>query len=146
MKRLNPTSVWMRSYRKNNPEKARNSRLKYKQNHKEQIRSYGRQYTPLYYKRKPWARTMRAIHTRCSNPKAINYFAYGARGIKNLITLKDLKQLWFRDKAYKMKQPSIDRINSNGNYELSNCRYIEKSENIRRSNRSRYATITGSQL
>ena len=31
-----------------------------------------------------------------------------------------------------MKRPSIDRINNDGHYELSNCRFIEASENIKR--------------
>lgn len=41
------------------------------------------------------------------------------------MTVEDFKFLWFRDRAYLMKKPSIDRINSNGHYELNNCRFIE---------------------
>ncbi len=46
--------------------------------------------------------------------------------------------LWIRDKAGKMKRPSIDRINSGGNYTLNNCRFIELSANIHRSLKERY--------
>ena len=46
-----------------------------------------------------------------------------------LMSVDDFKTLWFRDKAYLMRQPSIDRLDSNKNYELSNCRYIETLEN-----------------
>jgi hypothetical protein len=52
--------------------------------------------------------------------------------VKMLITKDELKQLWFRDKAYLMKHPSIDRINSDGDYEISNCRYMENKDNADR--------------
>jgi len=43
--------------------------------------------------------------------------------------MDEIKELWFRDKAYEMKKPTIDRINSNEHYEYSNCRFIEKALN-----------------
>jgi transcriptional regulator with XRE-family HTH domain len=45
------------------------------------------------------------------------------------MTPNDFKELWFRDKAYLMRQPSIDRIDSTKGYEKGNCRYIEFYEN-----------------
>jgi hypothetical protein len=78
----------------------------------------------------PWKYTLQAINQRCNNPNHNKYKFYGGRGIKCLITLEELKTLWFRDKAYLMKQPSIDRICHNGNYTFENCRYIEFKENI----------------
>ena len=59
---------------------------------------------------------------------------YFKRGIKNKITRDDLKVLWFRDKGYAMKRPSIDRIDSDGDYTFDNCRYIEQAENARLGN------------
>ena len=47
--------------------------------------------------------------------------------------VNDLRYLWFRDKAYLMKRPSIDRRDSKGDYTLKNCGYLELSENIGRS-------------
>lgn len=72
------------------------------------------------------------IHTRCYNINADNYKYYGGKGIINNLTKNDLAMLWFRDKAYEMKIPSIDRINNNGNYCIENCQFIELSENIKK--------------
>ena len=85
-----------------------------------------------YFNKNPWAKTKSRISTRCSKSQI-----YGKRGIKNQITTQELKTLWFRDKAYLMKEPSIDRINSKGNYEFNNCRYIELFENKSRANINR---------
>lgn len=86
----------------------------------------------FYRKNKPWVRTLESIKYRCNNKNSPKYHRYGERGIKCLITKEEVKFLWFRDKAYLLKKPSIDRINNDGNYELSNCRYIETSENSRK--------------
>ena len=58
-----------------------------------------------------------------------NYNRYGGKGIKCLITPEELKILWFRDKAYEMKKPSIDRKNSKKNYIFNNCEFIEFNKN-----------------
>jgi hypothetical protein len=46
--------------------------------------------------------------------------------------------LWFRDKAYLMRHPSIDRIDSNGNYELNNCQFIEMKRNRVKDRRAKF--------
>ena len=74
---------------------------------------------------------MRNITSRLSNIHLYKNRAYLKNKVKNFLTLNDLEYLWFRDKAYLMKQPSIDRIDSSKNYTLKNCRYIELKENIR---------------
>lgn len=78
----------------------------------------------------PWEVKYDRARARCENPKTEMYYRYGGRGIKMVMTKEDFKFLWFRDKAFDMKNPSIDRINNNGNYELSNCRFIEMSLNV----------------
>ena len=49
--------------------------------------------------------------------------------------IEEFKKLWFRDKAYEMNRPSIDRIDPKGDYTYNNCRYLELSENISRASR-----------
>lgn len=84
-----------------------------------------------YLKNHPWFSSYTHAKQRCNDSKNNSYLFYGGRGIKFLMTLQDFKFLWFRDKAYLMDRPSIDRINNDGNYELSNCQFIEQSENSR---------------
>jgi hypothetical protein len=83
-------------------------------------------------KNHPWYKTYSHIQNRCNNPKCASYPRYGGKGIKNFLTMKDLEYLWFRDKAYLMDRPSIDRRNTKGNYTLKNCRYIELTNNLKR--------------
>lgn len=88
-----------------------------------------------YHKKCPWAKTLARISTRCNGKTQY----YHKKGIKNFLNTADLKYLWFRDKAYLMERPSIDRKNSDKHYTLENCRYLELIENIR-GNANRKAT------
>ena len=89
-------------------------------------------YNKKYRLKYPWRRTLESIKQRCKNPNNNRYEWYGLRGIKCLITEQELEFLWFRDKAYEMDKPSIDRKDNKGNYELSNCQYIESSLNSKK--------------
>jgi len=72
----------------------------------------------------PWRKAYDGAKIRCAPNRA-----YGKRGIEMLMKLDDFKYLWHRDKAHKMINPSIDRVDGKGNYELKNCRYIEMDAN-----------------
>ena len=67
---------------------------------------------------------------RCYNPKAANYDIYGGRGITVCEEWHDVLafEKWAINSGYK-KGLSIDRIDSNGNYEPSNCRWVTHKEN-----------------
>jgi len=96
-----------------------------------------------YYNRKklyPWINTYYAARQRCTDPNCQFYKRYGGRGIKCLITKEELKRLWFRDKAWLLKIPSIDRKDNNDNYTFENCRYIEMGANTAKANRERNNT------
>ena len=94
----------------------------------EDKRASSRRSRKPYLERNPWAKTWQAIKSRCLNKK----HGYFIRGIKNFLKTADVKYLWFRDKAYNMDKPSIDRIDRSGHYTLENCRFMELRENLRR--------------
>ena len=89
---------------------------------------------------KKWKKTLRGkmnsclgrVRHRCNSTKAHNYKYYGGRGIKCNLTVGDLVYLWKRDNAHRLKRPSIDRIDNDGPYARTNCRFIEHTENISR--------------
>lgn len=83
-----------------------------------------------YEKSHPWFLNFSAIKGRCEyNPKQ-NYYK---KGIKCKITLNQIKELWFRDKAYLMEKPCISRNNHNKDYIFSNCKFEESSIHSRNS-------------
>jgi hypothetical protein len=87
-------------------------------------------YWKEYHSKFPCVRILSHIRFRCLNKKSDHYKYYGARGIKCLITKSEIKTLWFQDRAYELKNPSIDRKDNDGNYEFSNCRFIELKQNV----------------
>lgn len=74
----------------------------------------------------PWLKTLDSIQGRCSGKLHVNYHG---KGIRNFLTPKTIKMLWFRDKAYLLTQVSIDRKDKSGDYTVENCRFIELAEN-----------------
>jgi len=87
--------------------------------------------------RKTWS-TWYDMIKRCYNPKYKRYFAYGGRGISVCKEWKESYDNFLKDMGDKPDGYSIDRINNDGNYEPSNCRWAtpkEQAEN-RRTNRN----------
>ena len=70
------------------------------------------------------------MKTRCYNENAINYNNYGGRGIVICQEwLDDFMNFynWAMSNGYS-DELTIDRINVNGNYEPSNCRWATAKE------------------
>lgn len=76
----------------------------------------------------PTNRIWRAMKQRCTNPKATHYNRYGGRGIKYDPRWKKF-QNFLDDMGLKPNGLTLDRINNNGNYEKSNCRWVTHKEN-----------------
>lgn len=87
--------------------------------------THGSTRTPLYF-------IWRNIINRCTNPKIDCYPYYGGRGISLCEEWKDFAnfQSWSFANGY-TKERQIDRINNDGNYEPSNCRWVTQIENRR---------------
>ena len=93
-----------------------------------------------HYKR--ISRILSAMFERCENPKNTNYYLYGSRDIcvckewHNYMTFYK----WAMDNGY-ADGLTIDRIDNNGNYEPSNCRWVTKAEQNRNTRRNIIVTI-----
>lgn len=74
---------------------------------------------------------MRMI-ARCTNPKIDQYRYYGARGISVCDRWRNSYEAFRADMGERPANHTIDRINSDGNYEPGNCRWatpLEQSRN-----------------
>jgi len=76
----------------------------------------------------PWYVVFNSVRQRCNNKNSIGYKYYGGRGIRNELTLEDVQLLFLKDGGFGMLKPNIHRIDSNKNYSLKNCRFIEALE------------------
>lgn len=89
-------------------------------------------YTKLY---KVWG----GMKTRCYNPNFMYYCNYGGRGIAICKEWKDDFSnfyKWAISNGYR-EGLTIDRINNDGNYEPSNCRWITRAEQNRNQRKTR---------
>jgi len=79
--------------------------------------------------RYPWYVSWLKAKERCNDKNHYKYHRYGGRGIQMNLSQKGMTFLWKRDKGGLLKKPTLDRIANDGNYTLSNCRFIEREEN-----------------
>lgn len=84
------------------------------------------------------------MNERCSSPTSNAYEDYGGRGIRVCKEWKDYKTFheWAISNGYK-EGLSIERVDNDGNYEPSNCKWIPISKQASNRRNIRYLTLNG---
>lgn len=74
--------------------------------------------------------TWRSMKARCLRKNNHNYHLYGARGISICKRWLNSFENFLEDMGERPKNKTLDRIDSNGNYEPSNCKWSTIREQI----------------
>lgn len=81
---------------------------------------------------------------RCSNPSATQWKWYGGRGITVCERWRNSFPAFLADMGRKpTPKHTIERLNSDGNYEPANCVWATKKQQMRNTSRNRYVTHEG---
>lgn len=99
-------------------------------------RTHGQTGTPLYLR---W----RAMLDRTSNPNHESFHNYGGRGIAVCEEWKSFENFFVDMGASFRPDLELDREDTNGNYEPSNCRWITPKENQRNKRTNHLVTWSG---
>lgn len=101
--------------------------------------THGQSKTKLY---NVWA----GIKRRCYNPNQKSYVDYGGRGIRMCDEWKenfDIFYEWAISNGYQEGKVEIDRIDVNGHYTPTNCRWITKKKNTNNKRNNYYIEYRG---
>ena len=89
---------------------------------------------------------------RCNNPNDRRYESYGGRGISVCEEWNDYEPFkkWAYENGYDENAVfgncTLDRIDNNGNYEPSNCRWVDRVTQANNTSRNRYVEFEGQKL
>lgn len=84
-----------------------------------------------------------AIQQRCHNLNNVGYADYGGRGIRMCDRWRNSFQAFLADMGAKPAGHQIDRIDSDGNYEPDNCRWVTPRVNNRNRRSVRWIEFEG---
>jgi len=107
----------------------------YKKNKIIVIDKIKKQFLKKYFLKYPWMKHYFNARRRCKDKKFYSYKYYGKLGIKCLINRVEIEERWYKDKAYKMKKPTLSRSSHDKDYTFKNARFIENSNNIAERNK-----------
>lgn len=94
-------------------------------------------------KGKPYL-SWQAMMTRCYNENDPGFLEYGAKGITVCDRWRHSFEAFYEDMGDRPKGTTIDRIDSNGNYEPSNCRWAKpKTQSRNRPSFNKMLTCNG---
>lgn len=90
----------------------------------------------------------RAMRARCNNPKYRCYARYGGRGIKVCERWQgaDGFAFFLKDMGERPTNMTLDRIDLDGDYEPSNCRWADQKTQLRNSSKVINAILTAEEL
>jgi len=83
------------------------------------------------------------MKSRCYDENNNNFYLYGARGVSISDDWLHSFDNFLRDMGERPDGMELDRINTNGNYEKGNCRWVTKKVNMRNRRNSRNLTFNG---
>jgi len=87
------------------------------------------------------------MRNRCNNPNHPKYAIYGGRGISICDEWNDFHNFYnFAITNGYASDLEIDRIDVNGNYEPSNCRFVTDLVQARNTTRCKYEDLDGERL
>jgi hypothetical protein len=95
-------------------------------------------------KSSPEYRSWRGMITRCFDPSSDSWATHGGRGISVCQRWRSGFQNFLADMGSRPSpHHSIDRIDNDGNYEPSNCRWATRSQQMRNTRTNRLITAHG---
>lgn len=84
-----------------------------------------------------------SMKQRCFNPNSPDYERYGGRGVTVCAQWKHSFETFLSDMGERPEECSLDRIDSDGNYEPSNCRWADAKTQQRNTRVSKHLTFNG---
>src|SRR5690606_14676186 len=91
----------------------------------------------------PTYRIWRGAITRCEDPRHRAFKSYGASGISMCPEWRQDFRVFLKDMGERPEGYSLDRIDPDGNYEASNCRWVPASEQAKNTRANVRLTFQG---